>query len=271
MARTREPGHATQIAHEFISAQAQGVLAVVGGDGTVHEVIQAMGKLPGRGILAFVPAGGGNDAARTMGSRGQTRSAREGIQAIIDGDERRLDLGDVNGESFFNGVGVGLDGAAAARSKDFAHLRGLPAYLAAALLTVARYKNPRFRLECGGLCREGPGLLCAVGNGPSCGGGFLLTPDAVPDDGQLDACLIGDLGRLESLRNLPRAFSGAHRRHHKVQFFRGRELTLSADRPLFFHADGEVRRMEGALHFSLLPGALRVRVPAGRTPADSGA
>src|SRR5437016_2070849 len=66
--RTLEPGHATELAAEFIAAEPDGVLAVVGGDGTVHEAVQAFGRAPGRGVLAFIPAWGGNDARRTIGS-----------------------------------------------------------------------------------------------------------------------------------------------------------------------------------------------------------
>ncbi|HET7451369.1 MAG TPA: diacylglycerol kinase family protein [Thermoanaerobaculia bacterium] len=257
--RTLAPGHATEIAREFVAAEPDGVVAVLGGDGTVHEVVQALGRSAGRGVLAFLPGGGGNDAARTIGS---PKTLAAAVDVACGGVERRLDLGTFGGEYFFNGVGVGLDGAAAARSKEYARLRGLPAYLAAAVATIATFEAPVLTLSSDGFRREGRSLLCAVGNGPSCGGGFLLTPDAVPDDGLLDACLFGEIGRLRTLATLPRALTGAHRRHPKATFARAAAFTLASDRPLVAHADGEIRRPEFPVAFSLLPGAIRARSAA---------
>jgi YegS/Rv2252/BmrU family lipid kinase len=257
--RTLAPGHAAELAREFSAAEADGVVAVLGGDGTVHEVVQALGASGGRGVLAFLPGGGGNDAARTIGS---PKGLMDSVDAIFLGVEKRLDLGVFGGELFFNGVGIGLDGAAAARSKEFARLRGLPAYLLSAVATIATFEPPVLTLTAEGFRREEPALLCAIGNGPSCGGGFLLTPDARADDGLLDACFFGRLGRWKTLATLPKALTGAHRRHPRATFARSAAFTVSADRPLYAHADGEIRRPEFPVSFSVLPGAIRVRTSA---------
>jgi YegS/Rv2252/BmrU family lipid kinase len=257
--RTLAPGHAAELAREFSAAEADGVVAVLGGDGTVHEVVQALGASGGRGVLAFLPGGGGNDAARTIGSPPRLMDS---VDAIFLGVEKRLDLGVFGGELFFNGVGIGLDGAAAARSKEFARLRGLPAYLLAAVSTIATFEPPVLTLSAEGFRREGPALLCAIGNGPSCGGGFLLTPDARADDALLDACFFGRLGRWKTLATLPKALTGGHRRHPRATFARSAAFTVSADRPLYAHADGEIRRPEFPVSFSILPGAIRVRTSA---------
>jgi YegS/Rv2252/BmrU family lipid kinase len=232
---------------------------VLGGDGTVHEVVQALAATGGRGVLAFLPGGGGNDASRTIGSPKDLLGA---VDVASAGLEKRLDLGIFGGEYFFNGVGIGLDGAAAARSKAYTRLRGLPAYLLAAVATIATFEPPMLTLSGNGFRREERALLCAIGNGPSCGGGFLLTPDARADDGLLDACLFGELGRLRTLATLPRALTGAHRNHPKATFARAAAFTLAADRPLVAHADGEIRTPEFPVAFSLLPAAIRVRTSA---------
>jgi diacylglycerol kinase (ATP) len=255
---TKGRDHAGELAAEFLADNEHGVIVAVGGDGTAHEVAQAFGAFPGRGSLCFVSAGGGNDAARTFGL---PRGTRQAAELALTGAVRSFDLGLLEGEFFVNGVGVGLDGETAERSKEFKRLRGLPAYLAAALLTIARYRHPVFRLEGAGEVWEGKGLLCAVGNGPSCGGGFLLTPSARPDDGLLDACLLGEFTRLETLANLPRALYGGHRNHPKAHFYRAESFTLFADRPVLAHADGEVRRLEFPVRFSVARNAIRVRVP----------
>lgn len=266
LVETKAAGHAVELAAEFLAAEPAGTILGVGGDGTVHELVQAFGRQPLRGSLCFVPAGGGNDAARTIGCPRRLEAA---VDLALDGGERLLDLGACDGEFFFNGVGIGLDGETAARSKSFTRLKGLPAYLAAALATIARYEAPRFRIEAGDVSWEGRGVLCAVGNGPSCGGGFLLTPDARPDDGVLDACVLGEFGRLEMLVNLPRALFGGLRAHPKATFFRSPALTVHADRSVLAHADGEVRRLRFPAAFSLLPQAIRVKVPLASSAARS--
>jgi diacylglycerol kinase (ATP) len=258
LVETAAPEEAQLRAEEFLDREADGVIVVVGGDGTLHEVVQAFGRRPGRGTLAFLPAGGGNDAARTIGL---PRDAALAARVALEGASRHLDLGICNGEFFFNGVGVGFDGAANAAYRRVPLLRGFPAYLAAALATLATYRKPRLKLECSDGAWEGPALLCAVGNGPSCGGGFRITPDADPADGLLDACVLGDFGRFEALGLLPKTLSGGHRNHPKASFFRSRELVVSADRELVAHFDGEVRKIEGPMRFSVAPGAIRVRVP----------
>jgi YegS/Rv2252/BmrU family lipid kinase len=254
---TKEPGHARELAQRFFEAEENGLLLAVGGDGTIHEVAQAMGANPLRGCLAFIPAGSGDDAARTIGI---PRKLETAVDAAIGDKEKILDLGLFGGEFFFNGVGIGLDGESAARVRSFRRLRGFPAYLAAALATLAHYENPRIRIGVGGeTVWDGSALLCAVGNGPSCGGGFLLTPDADPADGELDLCVLGDFGRLEALLNLPLALSGGHRHHPKARFFRGTRFSLEANIPLFAHADGEIRRPEFPVEYSIVPRAIRVK------------
>jgi len=104
-------------------------------------------------------------------------------------------------------------------------------------------------------------ILAAVTIGPASGGGFYLTPDAKPDDGLFDFCRLGDFGKLEALRHLPKALDGSHVGLAKTQLRRGRSVTLRADRPLTAHVDGNLLRNVACatpLTFRIHPGALRV-------------
>jgi diacylglycerol kinase family enzyme len=110
-------------------------------------------------------------------------------------------------------------------------------------------------------------FLVEVGNGFSVGGGFLLTPDAVVDDGLLDVCLIERASRARVLRLLPTAFTGAHVGEPEVTMRRARRVTIRSAAPLPFHADGEILSAGAtALDVAVLAGALRVLAPHVRRP-----
>ena len=115
---------------------------------------------------------------------------------------------------------------------------------------------------------DGPSLLGCVAIGITSGGGFRLTPGAIPDDGLFDVCRLGDFGRLEALRHLPSAITGKHVSLAKVTLLRAKSVTLRSDRPLTAHVDGNLLKGVGhpePLVFRMHPGALRQSEP-GRCP-----
>ncbi len=263
---TEHPGHARDLAEEAAGNGARLVVAV-GGDGTVHEVVNGLAAvaLPAGPALAVVPAGTGNDFARTVGIPREPGAA---VRLVARGRERAVDLADVNGRTYCNIAGIGFD-AEVAREVNRApkRLPGPLTYLLGVFKILAAYHPVAVRYELDGQPFAEPLLLMAVGNGRFYGGGMMMCPAAEIDDGLLDVCIGGDLGKLETLGVLPRVFSGTHVRHPKVRVVRAREVrVLAADRPLAIHADGEVVSESPAV-FRVLPGALRVLVepePAGQ-------
>jgi diacylglycerol kinase family enzyme len=132
---------------------------------------------------------------------------------------------------------------------------------------LSTWLNFELTLTVDGRTITGRALLAAVAIGPRSGGGFLLAPDAKADDGLFDVCRLGDLGRLEALRHLPKALDGSHLGLPWVTILRGREVVLASDRPLTAHVDGNLST--GVAHpeplrIRILPRALRVLVPAGK-------
>jgi diacylglycerol kinase (ATP) len=123
------------------------------------------------------------------------------------------------------------------------------------------WTNFELTLTADGRVLDGPAFLAAVANGPRSGGGFLLAPAACPDDGLFDVCRLGDLGKLEALRHLPKALDGSHVGLSWVTILRAREVTLASDRPLTAHIDGNLVVGAGypePLVFRMHPRALRV-------------
>ena len=93
-----------------------------------------------------------------------------------------------------------------------------------------------------------------------------VTPDAEPDDGQLDVLLIGDVTKADFVRTFPKIYRGTHLSHPKIEVLRGRTVKVEAEPPLPIVLDGE-QPGTTPVTFEVVPQALRVRVPGGQTTA----
>ena len=236
-------------------------VAVAGGDGTVSEVVRGLAGTPA--TLAVLPTGSGNDFARGLG----IADAAAGAGAIRDGRTVAVDVAEFAGRVFVNSCGLLLDGevalAAAAVDRRWGRLR----YPLATVGPLARCRPARVRWTLrdadGATTLEGDWMLAEIGNGPRCGGGFLLTPDADPGDGLLDLCLVPALRRRDLVRLLPRGIRGTHVGDPRVTMRRIVGATVEFAAPAAAHWDGETGRLPAGGHeLRLLPHGVLVRVPA---------
>lgn len=205
--------------------------AVAGGDGTVNACLAASGRLP----IVVVPAGTGNDLARSLDiwSEGDAgRALRSGHRVKIDLGVARSERGE---ERFANGVGIGLDGRVAAH-----HGRGLP-YAVAAFSAIARLPTFRARITIDGKSEDAEFLSLLVANGAWFGGGFKLAPRARLDDGLLDLVLIRPVTRKKFIQSFKKAQTGAHVNDEAVVMRQGMLIIIESDQELPWHLDGEVR------------------------------
>ncbi len=232
-------GHARELAQSAAQAGYERVVAV-GGDGTVCEV--ASGVAHTQTAIAVIPAGTGNDCCRNLGIPSDVVAA---ANLALSGPVRRVDLGEiqtVQGTTHFVSVaGFGFDAEVAWHANSMPKVVGgtLP-YVLGVLQALWRYDSPRMRISLDERQLEKPVFLVAVGNGASYGGGMRIVPDAVIDDGLFDVCVVGQLSRLEVLRLVPKMYSGGHRSHPAVQFFRCHEVRAESASPVRCQADGEL-------------------------------
>jgi diacylglycerol kinase (ATP) len=239
-----------------------GALVVVGGDGTVHRALQAVART---GIgLGVVPAGTGDDFAAGTGVPLNPLRAAEAIaDAVRDGHTRPVDLARVTtarGDVRWFGVvlAAGFDAIVNERANRMRWPRGPRRYDLAILLELARLRPRRYALELDGVDRGFTGVLVAIGNCPSYGGGMRICPDADPADGLLDVVVAGPLGPGALARLKPRLRRGTHVTDHRVASYRAREVRIQAG-GIIGYADGE---RIGALPFVVTceRGALRLLV-----------
>ena len=259
---TEAPWHATELAAEAISEGVQRIV-VAGGDGTVYEAAEGLHRAGG-GELAILPLGTGNDGARTLGI---PSDLEEAARAAVNGRIRSVDLIRIGDHAVFNAIGIGLTGdindrAMRIKAAKIPLLRGILVYLVAALASLFRYRMQKVRMVTGEADYEGTMLILAVHGGPTTGGGFALTPAAVPDDGLLDACLVEEVGPLGRLMRLAAAMRGALGTKMGTHELQAPWLELHFAEPLPAPLDGNSVTLEPPLaRFEVIPGALKVVVP----------
>jgi diacylglycerol kinase (ATP) len=261
---SERPGQLGELARAAADEGAS-LLVVVGGDGTVHEVVNG---IPGREDveLAVIPRGTGWDFARTHKI---PKRLDQALRIARDGAARPFDLGRADyrtdgGQTsawFANMASVGMSGAVAAKANATTKALGAKtSYLLALGVVFARWQNVRLRVEVDEERREGLMEDTIVAVGRYLAGGMMITPDAEPDDGLFDVLLIGDVTKTELVRVMPKIYRGTHLPHPKGEVLRGRTVSIDADEPLPIQLDGE-QPGTTPVRFELVPGAIRLRVP----------
>jgi len=257
------PGAAVPLAAQA-AREGYAIVTVVGGDGTVHEVLNGVLAAPAAAqpALAVIPGGTGNDFARGVGiPKDMVTAAR----LLLDrAQRRRVDVGRVNDRYYGTISGVGFDAEVAAEVNRWPKwVAGTIVYTAGILKKLITYRCAPARITIDGDTVELSMFLLAAANTAWYAGGMYMAPHARPDDGRLEIILARDLTKAETLRILPQVFSGAHLRHPKVSHRAGTEVRVESDIPLSIHADGETVGRVPAV-FRTVPQALEVLVPAGR-------
>jgi YegS/Rv2252/BmrU family lipid kinase len=271
MLRTERVGHASQMASE---AQAGGwdVVAAVGGDGTANEVIDGLLRARGEGrpvpAMGLIPVGRGNDFSFGVGIPHDPEIA---CQILAAGQRRWIDVGYVvggdypQGRFFGNGVGIGFDAVVGFEALKLKRLSGFPSYIVAALKTIALYFNaPTVQVEMDDQTLTQPALMVSIMNGRRMGGGFMMAPEGLIDDGKFDLCIAGQVSRPGIFLLLPRFMQGSQSGHPAIQMARSAGVRVTAvNGSLPAHADGETLCVTGQqLELKILPKRLEMILPA---------
>ncbi|HET9494737.1 MAG TPA: diacylglycerol kinase family protein [Chloroflexia bacterium] len=261
--------HAAQLARSAVEGGCSAVIAI-GGDGTLFEVVNGV-MYPGEGAgdtaVGLVMAGRGSDFGRSLGI---PFDAEVAASQLLEGRTRRVDLGLANFEVaggrrltryFANAAGLGFDAEVAVRSNAGPRILGgtIP-YLTALLTTLGRYRNKHVTVT---LDDNEPWTArvnsVVIANGQFFGGGMKVAPDALLTDGELEVVVIGDFGKVELVRNVPRVYDGSHITHAKVMVYRARHVEVTSTDRMLLQADGEVLGRAPA-SLSIVPLALKFLV-----------
>jgi len=260
------PTHATELARQA-GEQGYDMVIAIGGDGTVHEVVNGLMQVPEkkRPILGIVPVGSGNDFAHIIGLPDKPDVA---LVHALQGEPKPVDLGVFSDETgrkeyFDNTLGIGFDAVVTIRSHKLPVVRGFLMYLTATIQTIILNFNPmQMHVETDTETWDLPTLMLTLCNGPREGGGFLVAPQARNNDGILEYATIRKVSRPMMFRLVPEVMKGTHGRFKQVRMGTFHKMTLSSDRALYIHADGEIFSGFNTdirkLSLEVVPGAIQV-------------
>jgi len=254
----------------------EGLLVVAGGDGTINDVVNGLGRagFPEGVTLGILPAGTGNDLAATLCIPEDPDLARD---VILKNRVRWLDVARVRsegiGEKFFINVATGGLGAeiSSVNDEELKKRWGKLSYLRASLQVAKDFEARDLTLYLDGEKRQVDAVNVAVGNCRYTGGGWPATPKANPEDGLLDVVIIETLGAGELLRLAPSALAEFDYLDKDGVFFaRAKEVFVETQPPgLEFTVDGEVIGDEPA-DFSVIPRSLKILVGPDYVPEPEG-
>ncbi|MCF6138330.1 diacylglycerol/lipid kinase family protein [Pseudalkalibacillus berkeleyi] len=253
---TQRPGHAKDLAQQMCHMHHENMKGIVsvGGDGTIHEVINGMGQYMNIPV-GFISAGSGNDFARGFNL---SRSPLHALNYILSSKferSRSYDLGEFRLSArkhkpnyFSSSIGIGFDGEVAKQTNESKYKGllnkvglGSLSYIFTLLNLSFKYKpftlqirvdNKRYVFD--------DVWLIATTNIKYYGGGMKICPEARPNDGQFDICVVHNLSRKKLFFLFGTVFLGLHTKMKEVTLLKGRDIEVIPDKPVTMHADGEV-------------------------------
>jgi YegS/Rv2252/BmrU family lipid kinase len=265
--RTTHPGHATEATRAALR-DGERFLVAVGGDGTVHEVVNGMIEngqpVAPDAVLGVVAVGSGCDFVKSFGLPGDpVKSAGH-----LAGDQvRTIDVGSVTcaGEDqpryFVNIAEAGLGGAVVARTAGLTRagrFLGGAKYAAGFWLTLPRFRPAPVRIDADGHAYAWRAFNVVVANCRFYGGGMQISPKSDPGDCLLDV-LVMTGPKSDAFTTLPKVYKGAHLPHRHIAELRAGQLHVEADTPFPVEADGEILGVTPA-SFGIIPAVINLKV-----------
>ena len=256
MVTTTHAGHAEDIARSTI--QEKKCLISCGGDGTLHEVVNAVAEK--EITVGILPIGSANDFIKTLNPH---NSSHKGVSHFFNAKSKKVDLGSVSFGStgnryFINSLGLGFTGRVAKAVKGAPWLKGELSYLYALLSVLAGYTSVNMHiiitLEDSFLELHEPVFAFSVLNGKIEGGKFKISPHAELSDGLLDVCILKAVSKLEFFLYVLKYLNGTHIRDPKVVYCKAKAVELTMATTDVMHLDGEIYdNIEGKIEISVVP------------------
>lgn len=233
---TEKPGQACILARE-LTEEASGDIVVVGGDGTLHEVVNGFTNFE-KCALGLIPTGTGNDFAAAAGIPLDPEKAAD---FIIDSQPQYTDYMQMpQGVRGINAIGTGIDVEILQRCRASKVLRGRLKYLFSLLISLVRFKNYKMRTLVNG--KEGAynALIACVGNGYRIGGGIRMCPKALPGDGLLDFVVVDDVKKLRIPAAFVKLMKGRILEESFTRFEQSEHVEIYPEKELVVQVDGEL-------------------------------
>lgn len=252
---TEYKGHAVKLAEEISRNEQVKAIVAVGGDGTLSEVIN--GAFPTDIPIGYIPTGTGNDFARSMGI---PREPIEAMKYILKMGIKNIDIGKINGHFFANVASMGFDAEVAnyVNHTKLKNYLGKVVYVLGVIKALWTFKPKKLHLTIDGKDYFFDKVwLVAFANNKYYGGGMMISPNSVNDDGMLDIVLVNNLTRIKLLKLFPTIFKGKHINYSQVTVLKGKNIKVIADEKYIVQTDGEILT-DVELTFSVIKKGLKI-------------
>jgi diacylglycerol kinase (ATP) len=266
---TERSGDGTRIAHQIIQSGDRKIL-VVGGDGSLNEVIQAILEqeiVPSTEIqVAIFAAGTGNDFVKTwkipLNIEPFVKMLQQGNVAIQDAGAIQYLNTNKPKQYFINVAGIGFDALVAYRANEAkkSGKSGFLTYISALIGSLKDYQAVDCEVELDGKSSSYSVFTVLAGIGKYAGSGMKLVPDAIPNDGLFHVTAVKQISKLKIVRNLGKLFSGKFTHFKEVEVTTAKVIRVTPSSQLFVEADGESIG-SGAIEFSILPAQIKITIP----------
>jgi diacylglycerol kinase (ATP) len=237
---TSGPGDGERLARQAVE-EGVDTLVGVGGDGSLHELVNGIAPRFDAIRLGLIPLGTGNDFSRSVSV---SDTPREAVETLLAGEEKRVDVVRIEaraGERYaLNGVSGGFAALVSEKVDSETKERlGIAAYVVTAGRSLPDIVPSQLHLTIDDEEIDVESYAFIVLNGRTIGGGLPLAPEARLDDGRADLLVIPTLGAARLAAVLPLVLLGQHGDHEELIRRRARRIVVEADPPMSFNSDGE--------------------------------
>lgn len=233
------------------------ILLVVGGDGTISTTGAAL--IGTDTVLGAIPMGSGNGFARHFGI---SLKPEEAALDLATAEIKAIDVGFAHQRPFLATCSMAWD-AAIVRSFQKSPVRGILPYVLAGAYELFDYKPQQFRMVLDDretLVIPDP-LVCTMANLTQYGGNLRITPDAEPDDGELELVVARRQDTPKLLGNVIELAKTSLAELPFVICRKFRKLRVERDAPATIQIDGELVEAPAVVEVEVLPQCLKVLVP----------
>ena len=231
---TERAGQAKELARAL--SQEGGELVVMGGDGTLHEVLNGLENFENC-ALGLIPAGTGNDFAASAGI--PTDPARA-VDLILDTPAQPTEFMQLPGVRGINAAGTGIDVEILKRCRASKLLRGKFQYIISLIISLCKFRNYKMKVRVGGKEHAFNALIACIGNGRRIGGGIPMCPEAKIGDGLLDLVVVDDVKKLAVPPAFVKLMKGGILREKFTFFERCEHAEIEPETPQTLQVDGEL-------------------------------
>lgn len=232
---TEKSGQASILAREL--TQEEGDVVVIGGDGTLHEVLCGFTNFD-RCALGLVPTGTGNDFAAAAGI---PTKPEEAVDLILDSVPKYTEFMQMpQGVRGINVIGTGIDVEILQRCRSSKLLKGKFQYIISLIISLFQFRNYAMRVKINGKENRYNALIACVGNGYRIGGGIPMCPEAKLGDNLLDFVAVDDVKKLHIPPAFIKLMKGKILEQDFTAFERCEHVEVLPEKPLLLQVDGEL-------------------------------